>query len=156
MAVSKQALFLIFGILIFSGTIYGDSAEVIGYVNYNARFPRADRIYVEAFDDPKVKNVTCYVSRALLGGVTGILGLVTEPSRVSVSCQKIGPVSITSPIDETENGESVFSAKESFFFKRIFITRFVDRKRRVLVYMAWTTGLIEGQPFNIINTINVD
>ncbi|RMN74884.1 hypothetical protein ALQ56_200114 [Pseudomonas syringae pv. papulans] len=34
-----------------------------------------DRIVVEAFDDPKVDGVTCYLSRAKTGGVRGGLGL---------------------------------------------------------------------------------
>ncbi len=33
------------------------------------------KIVVEAFDDPDVKNVTCYLSRAKTGGIKGGLGL---------------------------------------------------------------------------------
>jgi CreA protein len=36
------------------------------------------KIVVEAFDDPDVKNVTCYVSRAKTGGIKGGLGLAED------------------------------------------------------------------------------
>jgi CreA protein len=32
------------------------------------------KIVVEAFDDPDVQNVTCYISRAKTGGIKGGLG----------------------------------------------------------------------------------
>ncbi len=37
-----------------------------------------DKVVVEAYDDPKVNGVTCYVSRAKTGGVTGALGLAED------------------------------------------------------------------------------
>ena len=33
------------------------------------------KVVVEAYDDPKVSGVTCYVSRAKTGGVMGAIGL---------------------------------------------------------------------------------
>ena len=47
-------------------------AEEIGQVSTVFKFlgPN-DRIVVEAFDDPKVEGVTCYLSRAKTGGVKG-------------------------------------------------------------------------------------
>ncbi len=48
------------------------SAEEIGQVSTVFKFVGPnDRIVVEAFDDPKVDGVTCYLSRAKTGGVKG-------------------------------------------------------------------------------------
>jgi len=146
------ALTLIF----LSLTAAARESDIIGYVNYGIDLPIADRIYIEAFDDPKVKNVVCYVSRALKGGISGMLRFVSEPARVSISCQKTGPISWAGAINITERGETVFSQLENWPFKRLYVTRFVDRKRRVLVYLTWTSGPLEGQPFNAINTIPID
>jgi CreA protein len=50
-------------------------AEEIGQVSTVFKFVGPnDRIVVEAFDDPKVEGVTCYLSRAKTGGVKGGLG----------------------------------------------------------------------------------
>ena len=37
-----------------------------------------DKVVVEAFDDPKVEGVTCYLSRAKTGGVKGGMGLAED------------------------------------------------------------------------------
>lgn len=48
-------------------------AEEIGSVDTVFKMIGPDhKIVVEAFDDPDVKNVTCYVSRAKTGGIKGI------------------------------------------------------------------------------------
>lgn len=50
-------------------------AEEIGSVDTVFKMIGPDhKIVVEAFDDPDVKNVTCYVSRAKTGGIKGGLG----------------------------------------------------------------------------------
>ncbi|TFW36126.1 hypothetical protein E4195_18915, partial [Pseudomonas putida] len=50
-------------------------AEEVGQVSTVFKFVGPnDRIVVEAFDDPKVEGVTCYLSRAKTGGVKGGLG----------------------------------------------------------------------------------
>ena len=57
-------------------------AEEIGSVDTVFKMIGPDhKIVVEAFDDPDVKNVTCYVSRAKTGGIKGGLGLAEPPMR---------------------------------------------------------------------------
>ena len=55
-------------------------AEDIGSVGYRFKWlgPN-DKIVVEAFDDPDVPGVTCYISRARTGGIKGALGLAEDP-----------------------------------------------------------------------------
>lgn len=47
-------------------------AEQVGSVDTVFKIFGPDhKIVVEAFDDPDVKNVTCYLSRAKTGGIKG-------------------------------------------------------------------------------------
>jgi CreA protein len=51
------------------------NAQRIGEVDTVFKFIGPDhKIVVEAYDDPDVKGVTCYVSRAKTGGIKGGLG----------------------------------------------------------------------------------
>src|SRR5438067_4412921 len=56
-----------------------------------------DRVCVSAFDDPKVPGVACHISQARTGGVKGTFGLAEDPSRFSIACRQVGPISIISP-----------------------------------------------------------
>ena len=54
-------------------------AEPIGSVDTVFKFIGPDhKIVVDAFDDPRVGGVTCYVSRAKSGGISGALGLAED------------------------------------------------------------------------------
>jgi CreA protein len=63
------------------------------------------------------------------------------------------------PIDERAlslpNGKEVFSERTSFFFKQSKVVRMVDKKRRTLVYLVYSTKLIEGSPFNAISSVPI-
>ena len=47
-----------------------------------------DKIVVDAYDDPKVAGVTCYVSRAKTGGYKGALGLAEDKSEASIASDR--------------------------------------------------------------------
>src|SRR5438270_7593855 len=53
-----------------------------------------DRVCVSAFDDPKVPGVACHISQARTGGIKGGLGLAEDPSRFSIACRQVGPISV--------------------------------------------------------------
>jgi CreA protein len=112
-----------------------------------------DQVIVERFDDPKVEGVSCYLSRAETGGIAGMVGLAEDPSRFSIACRATGPVRITGTIDRSRAGELVFSERTSILFKETRITRFYDSQRNVLVYLVWSTRLINGSPFNAVTAI---
>ena len=57
-----------------------------------------DKVVVEAFDDPKVAGVTCYLSRAKTGGVKGGLGLAEDRSEASLACRQVGPIEFLAPL----------------------------------------------------------
>ena len=54
-------------------------ADEIGSVGYRFKWlgPN-DKIVVEAFDDPDVPGVTCYMSHARTGGIKGAIGLAEQ------------------------------------------------------------------------------
>jgi CreA protein len=112
-----------------------------------------DRVCVSAFDDPKVAGVACHVSQARTGGLSGTIGLAEDPSRFSIACRQVGPISVD--FASLKDGEEVYSARTSIFFKRTHVYRILDAKRNTLVYLAISDKLIEGSPQNAISTVPV-
>lgn len=112
-----------------------------------------DRVVVERFDDPKVSGVSCYVSRAETGGIGGALGISEDPSRFSIACRATGPVRINSEINRTRSGEVIFTERTSLVFKSTRVSRFYDAERNALIYLVWSTRLIDGSPFNSVTAI---
>ena len=111
------------------------------------------KIVVTAFDDPKIKGITCYVARPRTGGISGAIGLAEDPSIASVSCVQTGPVSYTGEIDADESGEEVFDESRSIIFKTLNINRLYDKGNGSLVYVVRTTRIIEGSPATSISVI---
>ena len=89
------------------------------------------KVVVEAYDDPKVNGVTCYVSRAKTGGVMGAIGLAEDKSEASIACRQVGPISFTGKTLDRQ--EEMFNERMSVLFKKLRVVRMVDRKRNVLV-----------------------
>jgi CreA protein len=112
-----------------------------------------DRVCVSAFDDPKVSGVACHISQARTGGLSGTIGLAEDPSRFSIACRQIGPIS--TDLASLKDGEEVYSARTSIFFKRTHVYRMLDKKRNTLVYLAISDKLIEGSPQNSISSVPI-
>ena len=113
-------------------------------------FGANDKICVYAFDDPRVPGVACHISQARTGGISGSLGLAEDPSRFSIACRQVGPVSLPDKLPREEN---VFSESTSIFFKNTKVVRIHDVKRNTLVYVAISRKVIEGSPMNAISTV---
>jgi CreA protein len=109
-----------------------------------------DKIVVDRYDDPKVPNVSCYLSRAETGGVKGGLGLAEDPSRFSIACRAVGPITIPPGLPKRE---IIGFASASLFFKSFQIHRSVDAEKNVLIYTVISTKLINGSPFNSISVV---
>ena len=111
------------------------------------------KIVVDAYDDPKVSGVTCFVSRAKTGGIKGALGLAEDKAEASIACRQVGPISFAKPIDEQEE---MFSERISLIFKKLRVVRMVDKKRNTLVYLTYSDRLIDGSPQNSVTAVAVD
>ena len=129
-------------------------AEEIGHVDTAFKLlGRNHQVAVEAFDDPKVKGVTCFISMARKGGLTGTLGIAEETSDASIACRQVGPIGFAEPIEADEEGEEVFKKRQSIFFKRLNVIRFLDARRNTLVYLAYSDKLIDGSPKNSVSAV---
>lgn len=129
-------------------------AESIGEVDTVFKFIGPDhKIVIDAHDDPKVAGVTCYVSRAKMGGIKGALGLAEDRSEASIACRQVGPITISGPLPLQEE---VFSERISLVFKKLRIVRMVDVKRHTLVYLTYSDRVIEGSPQNSVTAVAVD
>ncbi|GIX23991.1 MAG: protein CreA [Caldimonas sp.] len=129
-------------------------AEPLGEVDTAFQWLGPDhKIVVEAYDDPKVLGVTCYVSRARTGGIKGALGLAEDRSEASIACRQVGPVTFKQPLPLQED---VFTERMSLLFKRLHVVRMVDVKRHTLVYLTYSDRVIEGSPQNSVTAVTID
>ncbi|MDP1686313.1 CreA family protein [Hydrogenophaga sp.] len=142
---------LLLGLLLAASAAH---AQAIGEVDTVFKLFGPDhKIVVEAFDDPKVKGVTCYVSRAKTGGIKGGLGLAEDKSDASIECKQVGAVSFMG--DPLRQQEVVFTERTSLVFKKLQVVRMVDKARTTLVYLSYSDRVIEGSPDNSITAVTL-
>lgn len=130
--------------------------ERVGYVNTaitNLGLTRSHRVEVVRFDDPRIEGVSCWLSHAATGGIRGTLGVAEDPSRFALDCRATGPIRFRSEPRRGERGEAVFERDTSLLFKETTVTRFWDEERRAVVYLAWSTRLIDGSPYNAVSVV---
>ena len=133
--------------------VSGSYAEEVGSVDTKFKMLGPDhKIVIEAFDDPKIEGITCYLSRSKKGGLKGMVGLAEETSDAALSCCQVGPIR---QIGELKEGERVFSESRSLIFKKLQVVRFYDKKRHTYIYLAYSDRLIEGSPQNAISTVSI-
>jgi CreA protein len=141
-------------VVLLGGAVGGLHAEDIGCVSTTFRMLGAnDKIYVSAFDDPKVPGVTCHLSHARTGGVKGTFGVAEDRSRFAIACRQVGPITVD--LTKLPKKAEVFSQRTSLLFKETQVVRMVDLARRTLVYLAYSTRVVEGSPFNSLSTVPV-
>ncbi len=129
-------------------------AEHIGEVDTVFKFIGPDhKIVVDAYDDPDVSGVTCYVSRAKTGGIKGALGLAEDKAEASIACRQTGPISFPRPL---KREDEMFSERISLIFKRLRVVRMVDSARNTLVYLTYSDRVIDGSPQNSVTAVPVD
>lgn len=139
---------------LFLAACSGASSEEIGAVDTVFKLLGPDhKIVVDAYDDPKVTGVTCYVSRAKTGGIKGGLGLAEDKAEASIACRQTGVISFgAKPLDKQEE---MFSERISLVFKKLRVIRMVDVKRNTLVYLTYSDRVIEGSPQNSVTAVPV-
>ena len=128
-------------------------AEQVGCVTTEWKLIGANhKVCVESFNDPKIPGVTCHVSQARTGGLSGSFGLAQDPSQFSLACRQTGPISLP---DKLPKDAVVFSEDTSILFKETRVVRMWDEPNRTLVYLAISRKLIDGAPANSISTVPV-
>ena len=141
-------------VVLLGGAVGRLHAEDIGCVSTTFRVLGAnDKICVSAFDDPKVPGVTCHLSHARTGGLKGTAGVAEDRSRFALACRQVGPITVD--LEKLPTKAEVFSVKTSLIFKETQVVRLVDLRRRTLVYLAYSTRVVEGSPFHSLSTVPV-
>ena len=150
MPFSRLLLFVVAGLLLNSAA----RADDLACLSTTFRFigPN-DKICVSVFDDPKVSGVACHISQARTGGIKGGLGLAEDPSRFSIACRQIGPISIDPKRLPRE--EEVYNTRTSILFKNTHVFRMYDEKRNTLIYLAISDKIIEGSPQSSLSTVPI-
>ena len=144
---------LVFVVLL-GGVVGRLGAEDVGCVSTTFRILGAnDKICVSAFDDPKVPGVTCHLSQARTGGMKGTIGVAEDRSRFAIVCRQVGPITVDLAKLPTE--AEVFSERTSLVFKATRVVRMVDLPHRTLVYLAYSTRVVEGSSFYSLSTVPV-
>lgn len=129
------------------------AAEEIGSVDTAFKLLGANhKIIIEAFDDPEITGVSCFISRAKTGGISGSLGLAEDTSDASIACRQTGKITMQEGL---KDGEEVFGRRSSILFKRLQVVRFFDQSRNTLVYLSFSDKLIDGSPKNSISAVVV-
>ena len=137
-----------------AGCVLPARAESIGEVDTVFKLIGPDhKIVVDAYDDPRVAGVTCYVSRAKTGGISGAVGLAEDKAEASIACRQVGPISFPKPLAVQEE---IFNERLSILFKKLRVVRMVDKKRNTLVYLTYSDRVIDGSPKNSITAVPVD
>lgn len=111
-----------------------------------------DKLATYGIDDPEVDGVACHFTVPEKGGLKGWIGVAEEVSDISLACRQIGPVRFKQKFAQ---GDDVFRARRSLFFKKMQIVRGCDEKRNVLVYMVYSDRLIEGSPKNSTSSVPI-
>jgi CreA protein len=144
----RTILALLFAV---AGLGFAHAEQTIGSVSTNFRLigPN-DKVVVERFDDPKVANVACYASFAQTGGVSGGLGVATDPSEFALNCVAHGAVSIPADLPKQEEMGAISA---SFLFKHFIITRMVDTQENTLIYVLISTKVLSGSPANAVSAV---
>jgi len=139
--------------LALSGILTSAAAETIGSVDTVFKLLGPDhKVVVEVFDDPRVRGVSCYLSRAKTGGIKGAIGIAEDKANASVACRHVGPLAFNGKLPKQEE---VFSERASILFKHVRVVRMVDPKRNALVYLVYSDRLIEGSPQNSVTAVPV-
>jgi CreA protein len=129
-------------------------ADSIGEVDTVFKLIGPDhKIVVDAYDDPKVGGIACYVSRAKTGGIKGAVGLAEDKAEASIACRQVGAITFAKPLPEQEE---IFNERLSILFKKLRVVRMVDKKRNTLVYLTYSDRVIEGSPKNSVTAVAVD
>lgn len=131
------------------------NSDKIGEVSTKFNFfSNNDTIVVEAFDDPDIDGISCYLSRAKTGGVSGMVGVAEDTADGSIACVKTKLLGSVNPNElEKKNGAKVFKQSTSLMFKSMQVVRSYDKERNVATYLVYSDRIIEGSPNNSIAAV---
>jgi len=113
-----------------------------------------NEIKLKALADPKIEGITCHLThfdRSLWDRLTKGKWF-EDPSNASIACRQTGPLRI-GDIDLDEDGEQVFSQRQSLVFKSLIVRRIYDKGNNTLVYIAYSRRPQEGSAKMAVSTV---
>jgi CreA protein len=132
-----------------------NDGRIVGSVDTAFKLLGPDhKIEVQAFPDPQVPGVTCFVSYSKKGGITGALGLATDNSEHSIACRKTGKITVNA--SQLPAKDEVFKQSRSILFKKMRVVRMADVPTNTLIYVVYSDKLIDGSPKNSITAVSID
>ena len=127
------------------------TTQVVGEVVTSRNFTGPnDTIGVLRFEDPKVPGAFCYFSSANKGGFSANFGLQEDRSEYVLDCFAKGEVKLPANLPAQE---VISERSRSGLFKKLYVTRLVDRQAGRLVYVAYTRYLIDGSPKQAMSSV---
>lgn len=126
-------------------------ADEVGSVDTSWKLLGPDnKIVVESFDDPSIHGITCYLSRAKTGGLSGAVGAAEDQTEASLACLKFGSITINGPLPKQED---IIKIRTSLLFKTLHLVRILDPKSEVAIYLSYSDKIINGSPKNSISVV---
>ena len=158
----KKFLFGLLGVIVLAVILFAlavhlargpsvDQAQ-IGAISTNFRLlgPN-DKVVIERINDPKVQNVSCYVSFAQTGGFAGGVGVAQNPSQFALNCIARGPVTLPADLPRQEQMGAISA---SLLFKHFILNRVVDTENKTVVYVLISTRVLSGSPANAVSAVS--
>ena len=121
-------------------------------VNIDRMGPRDDKILVLRIDDPENPFVSIYITQVKAGAWTAI----SDPSNASIACR------LTKPIPVDDKGKQIINKKhnkdighfrKSIGSKIMRIARWYDPEKNVLVYVVYTTKMLDGSSKHSLSVV---
>jgi CreA protein len=75
-----------------------------------------------------------------------------DPSNSSIACRQTGPMVIDT-IETDEDGEEIFSQRQSLIFKALAVRRVYDRVNDTLIYVSFSRQIQEASAKMAVSTI---
>ena len=110
-------------------------------------------IVVEAIADPKVRGVTCHMTSFSRGFIDRLRqgNWFEDPSNSSIACRQTGPL-VIGAIETDEDGEEIFSQRQSLVFKALAVRRLYDRANDTLVYVSFSRQIQQASAKLAVST----
>lgn len=119
------------------------NAEVLGSIETSGMVFK-DSLQIEAFDDPYLSGVTCYIAlpKKSLS--------FSDQTDASISCRKTGKIT-----GKLKSKKRIFKEKKGIFVKSLYVDRIYDVKRNVLIYVSYTSKLSGDNASNSVSVVVV-
>jgi CreA protein len=122
------------------------------FVNIDRIGPRDDKIMIVRVTDPQNPFVSIYVTQVKSGEWMAM----ADPSNTSISCRLTGKIPLDKDgkqvINKTTN-LNIGSFKKSIGSKIMKIARFYDKGQNVLVYVVYTTKILDGSAKHSLSVV---